>query len=233
MAESSRSFREHNHISRYTIGLVRSGCLCLQRKDGTTLYRQGDCFVISPYEPHSISAVDPYTLISVCIQAEYADHHTLEDIRARVDALLNAIPVAYHLSETEELLLPEAMGRMLTSLHEDQDMDRSLGTIRDRMIREPEQDFRIDECSQSIHHSKYHLIRSFKKAVGLTPHRFQVQLRIRRAKELLVSPNFESIAEVASSTGFCDQSHFVHAFKTVVGMTPTDYILAQRRNDCL
>jgi AraC-like DNA-binding protein len=228
MADSSCSFREHNHVSRYTIGLVRSGSLRLRRKENTLLCRQGESFVIPPYEPHSIlKEEDPYSLLSICIRTEYIVKHSLEDVKDRIEALLETMPAEHRLSESERLQLSEATERIPLLLQDTPYEDLSLSGIRDRIILEPEQDFRVDELSQNIYRSKYHMIRSFKKAVGLTPHRFQVQLRIRRAKELLLSPSFVSIAEVASATGFCDQSHFIHSFKTVVGMTPTDYIRAQ------
>lgn len=55
--------------------------------------------------------------------------------------------------------------------------------------------------------SKYNLIRIFKHEVGLTPHQFLLQNRIRKAQRLLETS--ATITEVALATGFCDQSHFI------------------------
>ena len=70
--------------------------------------------------------------------------------------------------------------------------------------------------------SRYHLLRVFKRATGLTPHAFHVQHRVERAKSLLRSGL--PIVQVAADTGFVDQSHFTRAFKHLVGATPGQYL---------
>lgn len=85
----------------------------------------------------------------------------------------------------------------------------------------PEMKLSIDEMAHSLYISKYHFIRSFKQAIGLTPHQFQIQNRVRKAQHML--SNVDSIAEVALTTGFCDQSHFIKHFERYVGITPTVY----------
>jgi AraC-like DNA-binding protein/quercetin dioxygenase-like cupin family protein len=69
--------------------------------------------------------------------------------------------------------------------------------------------------------SPFHLVREFTRAVGLSPHRYVTQTRIRRARGLLAEgmpPSF-----VAANTGFVDQSHLTTQFKRYVGMTPASY----------
>ena len=77
--------------------------------------------------------------------------------------------------------------------------------------------------------SQYHFIRSFKKQIGLTPHQFKMQNRIRKAQRLLREN--KAITEVALIMGFCDQSHFNKWFKRIVGITPSQYIKAQHTLD--
>ena len=64
-------------------------------------------------------------------------------------------------------------------------------------------------------------IRSLKAEVGLTPHQFQIQNRIRKAQRLIREAN--TITKVALTTGFCDQSHFIKQFKKYVGLPPLAY----------
>ena len=85
----------------------------------------------------------------------------------------------------------------------------------------PETKFSIEEMAQNAFISKYHFIRSFKAEVGLTPHQFQLQNRIRKAQRLM--HNAETITEVALTTGFCDQSHFIKQFEKYVGLPPLTY----------
>lgn len=69
--------------------------------------------------------------------------------------------------------------------------------------------------------SKYHLVRSFKKAYGLTPHAYHLNLRVNEAKVRLRAGG--DLATVALDAGFCDQSHFTRVFTRCVGMPPAAY----------
>jgi AraC-like DNA-binding protein len=51
----------------------------------------------------------------------------------------------------------------------------------------------------------------FERAVGLTPHVYLNQIRVREAKRKL-SLGMPS-AQVALECGFCDESHMVRAFR--------------------
>jgi AraC family transcriptional regulator len=67
-----------------------------------------------------------------------------------------------------------------------------------------------------------HFARAFRNAVGMPPHRYVVEARVRRAKHALEQPE-ASLAEVALACGFCHQEHLTHVFKKVVGVTPGAY----------
>jgi AraC-like DNA-binding protein len=64
-----------------------------------------------------------------------------------------------------------------------------------------------------------HFARAFKRSMGMPPYRFVLMLRIARAKRLLRKTQLP-LADVATSCGFADQSHFTRAFHRVVGQSP-------------
>ncbi|MGE4264830.1 MAG: AraC family transcriptional regulator [Desulfovibrio sp.] len=66
--------------------------------------------------------------------------------------------------------------------------------------------------------SPYHFIRVFSRHTGLTPHAWLMQLRARKARELLRQG--AAIADAAAQAGFADQSHLTKAFKRLLGYTP-------------
>lgn len=70
--------------------------------------------------------------------------------------------------------------------------------------------------------SRYHLLRVFKAATGLSPYAYHLQLRAERARRLLLSGM--PIAQAGMEAGFADQSHFTHTFRQLFGMTPGQYI---------
>ncbi len=61
--------------------------------------------------------------------------------------------------------------------------------------------------------------RAFKAATGQSPHRFVVERRIARAKDLLAQKDV-SLAEVAYASGFASQSHMTDVFRNRVGIAP-------------
>lgn len=69
--------------------------------------------------------------------------------------------------------------------------------------------------------SPFHLVRSFKEAVGITPFQFLRNYRVEKAKQELLKKR--NIAQVALEVGFYDQSHFHKHFKLVTGVTPREF----------
>jgi AraC family transcriptional regulator len=70
--------------------------------------------------------------------------------------------------------------------------------------------------------SKYHFLRVFRRLTGVTPHRYLVSARLRRAALALASSRRPVIA-VALDAGFGDLSTFNKTFRAVFGLTPTQY----------
>ena len=69
--------------------------------------------------------------------------------------------------------------------------------------------------------SPFHLNRCFARKVGMPPHAYQLQLRLKRAKAYLGEGR--SATEAACIAGFFDQSHFTHHLKRSERMTPAQY----------
>ena len=92
----------------------------------------------------------------------------------------------------------------------------------DYLLAYADQDIRFEELEAVAHLSPYHLIRVFKKAVGLTPTQFQLQARVRLAQKRLSAGL--PIAQVAAEVGFADQAHLTRTFKRLLGLTPGQYM---------
>jgi len=77
---------------------------------------------------------------------------------------------------------------------------------------------RLAELVNLTHLDRAYLIRAFRGAVGMPPHRYLIQIRVREAKRLIREGR--PLAEVAAETGFADQSHLTRHFKSLTGLTP-------------
>jgi AraC-like DNA-binding protein len=71
--------------------------------------------------------------------------------------------------------------------------------------------------------SPNYFARLFQRATGLPPHRYVITRRVERAKQLLQTRSDFSLAEVAASADFSDQSQFCYHFKRLVGVTPGQF----------
>lgn len=214
--QSAISFPLHNHVSVFTLGFVLNGEIQLTIRGETRLRKADESFIISPYVPHRITARSPYTLLSLCVSRELAANAVLKEEPSPAAAFLhNAIG------------WPELEARMLRALRALPSAGLAAGNesavsgLKRWMEAHPEQRLTIDDMSRVAFLSKYHLIRAFRQEVGLTPHQFQIQNRIRKAQRLLQGS--ANSTEAALAAGFCDQSHFIRHFQRLVGLTPSEY----------
>ncbi len=70
--------------------------------------------------------------------------------------------------------------------------------------------------------SKYHFLRVFRRAVGMTPYQFLLNVRMRRAAVRLLQSS-QTVAAIAFEAGFGDLSTFNHRFRDVFGLSPSAY----------
>jgi AraC-like DNA-binding protein len=79
----------------------------------------------------------------------------------------------------------------------------------------------LDELAAAAGTDKFRLVRLFRDATGMPPHRYQLAQRIRLARRML--ERGVPIAAVAAATGFVDQSHLHRHFRRGLDLTPREY----------
>ncbi|MEU1041552.1 AraC family transcriptional regulator [Streptomyces sp. NPDC005551] len=84
----------------------------------------------------------------------------------------------------------------------------------------------LDEAALLLHAHPAHLVRAFGAAYGIAPHQYLMSRRVDRARRLLLAGGRP--AEVATATGFYDQSHLTRHFKRLVGVAPGRYRVGSR-----
>lgn len=65
-------------------------------------------------------------------------------------------------------------------------------------------------------------VRGFKRSTGMSPHQWLLMRRVDRAMELM-HDHSRTLADIALSCGFADQSHFTRIFTAKVGVRPGVY----------
>jgi AraC-like DNA-binding protein len=219
----------HSHVSTYVLGLVRRGSMRLA-KNGMAeekVLRPGDTFVLRPYEAHRLSASGHYALLNLCI-----DKHVFfaPDAGEKLDAIAALLTALCH----EGWLSADERTRLVTTLddlrkHPGKAMDESgncIDNLKTFLEEYPEKADKLDDLAEQARLGKFSLIRKFRQRYGLTPHRFQIQNRIRRVRRECL--HTLSLVQLALAAGFYDQSHMIREFRKATGMTPGQYRQARR-----
>lgn len=99
---------------------------------------------------------------------------------------------------------------------------RAIRAAREFLEAHAEDNVTLGDLARHTGLTSSHLCRVFRQATGMTPHAYQLQVRVRRAKALLLAGH--PIAQAATEAGFWDQSHLTRHFKRTIGVTPARYI---------
>lgn len=97
-----------------------------------------------------------------------------------------------------------------------------LTRLRDYVIAHLDEQIEVATLASMAGRSPFHFTRVFARAVGVTPYRYVVHLRLQRAVELLREGK-SGLAEIAAATGFADQSHLSRWVRRVHGVSPSQF----------
>ncbi len=81
----------------------------------------------------------------------------------------------------------------------------------------------VDEISKKLNLSPEYFRKIFASVYGTSPKKYMLELRIQRAKELMLS-NDMTVSKISMLCGYENESYFCREFKRITGHTPTEYI---------
>jgi AraC-like DNA-binding protein len=102
-----------------------------------------------------------------------------------------------------------------------------LRRVRDHIDSHLEDHISLEVLAADARLSLYHFARAFRQSMGISPHRYVIQQRVKKAQRLLAQTDLP-LANIAVAVGFADQSHFSRQFHRLVGTTPSGFRRAQR-----
>lgn len=238
----SYAYAAHRHDS-YVVGVIEAGCETFRIKGVRHYARPGQVAFVNPLETHD---GEPHGA-GYSYRMTYPDVGLLQEVAGSLsgrattetpyfpeplvdDAEGAALFAAAHRSieQNGDALAGEEMllafyGRCLIrhARWTASPLGREGGPVavaRQLFEERYDEDLSLAEIARLSGLPRHHLIRSFRRETGLTPHAYLVDIRVRRARERL--RRGETPGAVAAATGFCDQAHLTRAFKARLGVTP-------------
>ncbi len=94
----------------------------------------------------------------------------------------------------------------------------------------PEAPHHLEALSRQAGFSRFHFIRAFRQAYGLTPYQYLMERRIDKAKNLLANSD-HSVTDICFIVGFHSLGSFSNLFRRLVGKSPGRYrqLVRERR----
>ncbi len=124
-----------------------------------------------------------------------------------------------HLIELINQIVVHSAGR-ISSVPDHAD-PRAVSAVRDFLRHHYQRKVTLDELSGLAFMSKYHLLRTFRKEVGMSIHQYQMQLKIAQARNWLKAG--KPISDISFDLGFNDPSHFTSSFRRHTAQLPKNF----------
>lgn len=98
---------------------------------------------------------------------------------------------------------------------------RLVDRVKLLLASDPGRRWTLADIASAIGGSAVYLTQAFQQVEGLPLYRYQLQLRLARALDLL--PHHDDMAALALALGFSSHSHFAAAFRRAYGRSPTAF----------
>jgi AraC-like DNA-binding protein/quercetin dioxygenase-like cupin family protein len=237
-------FPRHTH-SMFCAGIVHHGRRVISQRGTSTAVTSGELFVMNPGETHDCVCVEnSYTII--CVSPDFMDsvNRQIAEKCSGVPYFCGTVfsdgPVAPGIRrffrlveqgsaalEWESCLTSLFSGLIIRHAQSPPVLRRidihraEVRRVRELIERDHSRNISLQELADVARLSPFHFQRVFRRELGVSPHEYLIQVRIRKAREYLETG--VSTAQVAVDTGFVDQSHFTRHFKRQVGVPPGKY----------
>ncbi len=234
---TNQTFTKHFHDT-YTIGITSKGKFKSHHLNKSYLSYEKSTKVINPYEVHGgesnswdylnfypniVILSDIYEQIFFERKIPIFEKHIIEDIKLYEKFYKffylsyftkNYMQIESAMIESLSYLIKNyaSIGKEIFYFENKKIVKDSIEYINSMLY----DNISLDDLAKNTNISKYHLLRTFKKYTGLSPHQYILNQRIINYKNTLLKKK----EITAFDLGFCDQSHLIRNFKKIYGYSP-------------
>ncbi|MEH6446076.1 MAG: AraC family transcriptional regulator [Oceanospirillaceae bacterium] len=240
-SHSNSCYSTHSH-DEFSFGVVDDGQAVYKNRKNTHKIASQTLVTINPGDAHSCNPQSEnwsYRMLfietawmakiqqEICPPSSY-DYSPFEQNLLNNRACYHAFNHLYQMLSTQknpltaESLLIEYCAQLFNPvlIHQEVRMG-NISLVQELIMDKLGSNIALHDFCKLTDLSPFHLIRSFKQRFGQSPHAYQLDQRIKRARTMLKSG--ASLASTAHDLGFADQSHFQRNFKKRTALTPRQY----------
>ncbi|GAA0785174.1 AraC family transcriptional regulator [Marinobacterium sediminicola] len=243
--QSSACYQAHAH-DEFSLGVIDAGCASYRNRQQQHHAHRGMLVTINPGDIHSCNpekGIWSYRMLFIDtrwlgeLQSEIYSTQNLDYCPFKSDYMsqdggYHAFDQLYRKlsdhslamaaeSDLIEFLYPLFEGHTAIE-HERYKCLPELQRMSELILDRLDDNLTLEELGAVSGLSRYQLIRLFRKHYGLPPHAWQLDQRIRRARQLLKQPD-SSLSDIAQQLGFADQAHFQRHFRQRTALTPGQF----------
>ncbi len=232
-------------LSEYQLNYITEGSGILETKQGKFQLKKGSLMVIFPgewhrYKPHHTKGwVENYIGFSGKIVGTFLNHPRFNPSQPVIqigekEEVLDIILKVFNLADKEQPGFQQIVSGwiikllgVLVALEKQREFSgKKIAPIieeaRFRMRNEVHENFDMETFALKHNIGYSYFRRMFKNFTGISPRQYCLQLKVMRAKELLLSTD-KSVKEISYELGFDSIHYFSRLFKKKTGSSPTAF----------
>lgn len=211
-------------------------------------FKSGDSYIVHPNMAETIvsDSFDPYEtywfkfkgthagdFVKKCGMPNHNGVFHFDKTKECAEILKNALYIDSLANEYEEAEILNAamhhiMSHHFTNLKTISRSNSIAAQVMNFLNKNYTSDISIDAIANNLNYHRSYLYMLFKSEYGISPKEYIVDLRIKRAKELLLENNQLSIGEISMMVGYQDQLYFARLFHQKAGCSPRDFVKANK-----
>ncbi|SHK27718.1 AraC-type DNA-binding protein [Clostridium cavendishii DSM 21758] len=228
--ESSHCFPLHSHEC-FCVGAITKGSALFTINNSKCLLKEPMLFILPSNTGISITTNSQYNYITICFKNELKKQ--IENLHFNKyfltlqsnDEILTLCDTFRENNDEIQLLtsILKLINNTITnnSLIEKNQPNETVLSICEYIKKNATENFDLDTLAKSFYLSKFHLIRIFKKEMGVTPYQYYIQSKMRVIRKEVFDVKSET--DLAVNLNLSDSSHLCKIFKRQMGISIQDY----------
>lgn len=232
-------------LQEYQINYITQGAGVLETESGNFALKTGSLFIISPgvwhrYKPYPKSGWKEHY---VGFNGEMASRFLQHPLFSKNQPVLNPgireelIDTYYKIfdlvheeqpgfQQIASAMVVKLLGYLISFEKQKEFTGKKIAAIiedaRFKIRQNVDKQLDMEKMAEEYHIGYSYFRKMFKSYTGVSPHKYHLELKVMRAKELLLATD-KSVKEISYELGFQTIHYFSRLFKEKVGKNPTDF----------